>query len=275
MLSLSPNKKKTKIWRWVASVVVILVVLGLVLELIAWWIGGTLWRGRAMSESWLGEIGTYFSSKIELEQQNRELENKIAAQQTELMVLRSQMPILSELQKYQTLVSPNNNLQLVRVLSRAPQTPFDELLIYAETELLVGQQVFYDNLLIGEVIDVNGKNGRVALWSKVGNQLSVNIGQNFVHGTAVGKGSGNLVLTLPKGNEIGADDMVYLAGSSQPIGRVSFVEEDENTPSFVQVFINLPFSPYQVNWLSIDTDVTESLWIINLEEEKNDEVENS
>ncbi len=242
--------KKNKFWRTLLFIVGGFVVFALIFELLAWWIGGTLWQGRMILSDWWGNTTTYFTDKKNLAEENQVLRNKIIAQETELLVLQSRIPAWQKFEQYQ-----NDNFiydrQTVRVLSRAPQTPFDELLIQGN-DLQVGQAVYFQELLIGQVIAVQESYGRVALWSRVGNQVAVNIADDLINGVATGNGSGNLVLTLPAGTNIKTGDLVYLADNNQLIGRVSFVDNDENTPSFIAVFISLPFSPYNVEWLSVD-----------------------
>ena len=144
--------------------------------------------------------------------------------------------------------------QVVRVVTRPPQTPFDTLIIEAKDDFIqTGTNVYFAGVLAGKVDLRSGSYAQVSLLSHPESQFRALVGSKKIEGDAKGKSQGNILITLPKNPDVKEGDIVYVAEGTIPFGTVAKIDEN-SSPSFEDIYVTLPFSPLVVDWLTIRKD---------------------
>ncbi len=246
------NKSSRKVWAAYGTIVCV-VLFGFVLNRVAFMVGGPLWTTRSAIASSLDSVGSFFTSKSWLEDKINTLQKTVDEKDAEIITVKNQLELYSQLDAYVGMKEPNKNENIVRVVTRPPQTPFDILVIQTNNLVKEGSKVYYAGLPVGTIGSLVGQYARVTLLSHPDSQFRVLLGVKKNVGDAKGKGDGIVVVTMPKDTEAKEGDMVYLAEGTIPFGTISKI--DQNTSqSFIDIYIKLPFSPTRVDWLSVQKE---------------------
>ncbi len=207
----------------------------------------------------------YFQSKDTLEESQR----KLLAENMNLKLdaLTSQA-ITQEFEYFKTLfgdVSPST--QPIKVILKPPFTPFDTVSLSGDLDPYAeGSSVFYQNVLIGTLMEKTGRYGSVKLLSTPGNVTPALI--KGVQFEAKGLGGGRYFIEAPKDFDIKeGDPILYPSEQVILLGVVGQLESKEED-LFKKVSFNLPVPLDSISYVSIQaitppkpvetTDLTET-----------------
>lgn len=143
-----------------------------------------------------------------------------------------------------------------RVLVKPDHLPYDEIIIDAGRDnnplLRPGQLVFAaPGVILGQIETVTGKFSRVKLYSEGGVSLPVNIGSELIPGIALGLGSGNFSLSLPRGVKVAVGDPVKTSIVGDfVLGYIAKIEKDPNDP-FQKITFRSPYNIFNLEWIFI------------------------
>ena len=139
------------------------------------------------------------------------------------------------------------------VVARPSQTPYDTLLIDVgiDEDLDVGDTAYAGSVAIGSVSEVLAHTAKVSLFSTVGMRTGVLVGKDQVPAEAVGRGSGNFSIIIPRDIEVVVGDSIRLPGiESNILGTVEVINADPND-AFKQLLFRSPASPYTLSTITI------------------------
>lgn len=107
------------------------------------------------------------------------------------------------------------------------------------------------NILLGQISEVRGDLSKVKLLSSDKTEISVSLGENNLPARAVGKGSGNFEISLPKGAEVKVGDKVVTpAYKNYLIGVVGAIRKNE-ADTFQLILFKAPVNLFDVRWVEI------------------------
>jgi cell shape-determining protein MreC len=159
------------------------------------------------------------------------------------------------------LTCPSFSLQLVPIISRPPQSPYDILIIGAGSEngIKTGMLVMaQDNVLLGHVAEVFPAASKIKLISFSEEETNVLI-ESAGNGTstalsaiAIGRGGENLEIKLPSAIEIKSGAQVMTMGTFPlAVGVVEKVEINLSDP-FQKIFFRLPVNIQELKYVMIE-----------------------
>ena len=239
---------------WIAGgAIIIFVIFGFLFDRLAFMLGGPLWNVRSGLVSTVETFTSYLSSKSSLERKVGELQKSIDEKNMELLSVKDKLGLYAELDSYIAQADVKANQKVVQVVTRPPQTPYDELIAKTDAETCVGQRAFFADILVGSVTSCSGSYARISLLSHPESQFRALIGPKKIEGDAKGKGNGNIMITLPKSTDIQVGDIVYMAEDSLPFGTVQNIDNSASQ-SFEDVYVALPFSPQNIDWLTFSKE---------------------
>jgi cell shape-determining protein MreC len=192
-------------------------------------------------------ITTYFSSKTDLEKENKELKEEINMLRVE--VLSSEI-VRSE---YRSLLAQDVSTEdrIAKVVFKPPFSSFDNLILSGDfNDGDLNQKVFYENVVLGEIESINGSNATVRLYSAAGNKTPAKL-PNGVEFEVEGKGTGRYSITLPRDVEIEVGDPIsYPHEKIVLLGAVNIVAPTEDD-LFKTVLFNIPIDFADINYVRI------------------------
>jgi len=259
-----PKRKKSGTFKIISWVVFgIVVALFLVRLFIPGVLEGTLqtlahpfWNSKNQTAESVGVFFQSLGGDQRLIQENEELLQKLEENKT--LALRNR--VLKE--ENQELLALNGrrkfkSLILAPILRRPPGTFYDTLIIDIgeDTGIAVGNRVVVDgSIVIGELSKVEGKVGTVVLFSAPGIETDVFIGTTTASVVAVGQGSGNFIVEVPRGLGIIEKDTLTLAG----LPTLVFSEVDKvisnSTDPFEIVLFQNPVNINALRWVQVVTN---------------------
>ncbi len=128
----------------------------------------------------------------------------------------------------------DEDVVLAGVLVTPPRSLYDTIVIDRgiNAGIATGAYVYAShNRFIGTVVAVSKKTALVELVSSPGNIAEVVLGVDTLRAEAVGKGSGNLTVTLPRDIDVVEGETVFLPGfSGATLGTVDVIETEPNDP---------------------------------------------
>jgi len=172
-----------------------------------------------------GNVATAISSKQTLASEIQSLRKQVDSMQSlvyENAYLRTQNKVLLSLLSGDTTLNSQDSTTVVPVYSTAGLSPYGTILLHLDknTKVNVGSVVLAQNsIAIGNISKKVAKIATVQLFSANGREINVRVGDynDPVIATAVGVGSGNFVLSLPREAHIKEGDFLY---SESAIGHV-------------------------------------------------------
>lgn len=168
----------------------------------------------------------------------------------------------------EVLTCPSFSLQLVPIISRPPQSPYDILIIGAGSKngIATGMMVMaQDNVLLGHVAEVFPLTSKIKLISFSGEETNVMIESqttydvgsttdivSHISAIAIGRGGENLEIKLPSAIEIKSGDKVMTMGTFPlAVGVVEKVEIDLSDP-FQKILFRLPINIQELKYVMIE-----------------------
>ncbi len=203
-------------------------------------IAAPLWSAGDSASLRLQSFKSTFTTKQRLAKELDSLRAELKAVQDlkyENLYLRAQNSTLLSLANTNTLLQGEGDRTLVQVFSGVGVRPYGTLLISTDPNqrVQVGSIVLTTHsVALGNVSSVSSRVATVRLFSAAERSVEVVIGNDSespVVATAVGVGSGNFVISVPRDTEVSVGDAVY---SSAALGRaiaiVGSVEKDPTNP---------------------------------------------
>ncbi len=183
--------------------------------------------------------------KESLVDENLKLREKLAERDMKLLSLEILKEENNELYGVLGRKSKDRKSIVASVLLRAPQVPYDILIIDTgkgdgvEEGMLV---VAYGDILLGFVEEAFSSTSRVKLYSRAGEDVDVFIRKANIFTSALGSGGGNFEVTLPKVDGVEVGSLVVTPGSNPFIlGIVEFIKTDM-ADAFQKVMFRTPLN---------------------------------
>jgi len=197
----------------------------------------------------LNSFFSYFSSKKELENKNKELEKNISSLKIEVL---SNVILKNE---YKGLLNQINSgegsVDVAKVILKPPFSSFDNLIISGDfDESEINKKVYYRNIIIGEIVEVSDKTAVVKMYSASGYKTPAKLlgGSQF---EVIGRGSGQYEVLLPKDIDVlEGDPIIYPDNEVVIFGVVNKVFSTEDD-LFNKVLFNVPVDFSEINYVRI------------------------
>lgn len=193
------------------------------------------------------------NSKRALVEENRTL--KAQAEEARLRLVGYEL-LLEENRDLKERFNRDSTLTttLATILSRPPNTPYDTFIIdIGENAGLVRGQlvVAATAVVIGTVREVYPTTALVALYSSPGEQVEVEIGANALAARAMGRGSGNFIVRLPRGTAVSVGDAVTFPHLSPLVFALVEQVYESPTDSFITILFKNPVNLSQLRWVEV------------------------
>ena len=205
----------------------------------------------------IGQVGQFFRFKNNLITNNKKLAEENLRLKNLWLANRQVEQENVELKKLVGLRSAKKAPTLVEVLAKPIATPHDILLIDLGVEgsnkIKVGDKVGSGggSILLGEVAEIFGQTAKVKMYSTFGSQIAVSVGSRHIPGIAVGQGSGNFSLSLPRGTEVAVGDTVVASTYHDfLLGSIGAVQTVYSNP-YLKVLFRLPVNIYELKWVEV------------------------
>jgi cell shape-determining protein MreC len=188
----------------------------------------------------------YFGSKNKL---NKEVESlKKENSNLRLQVLTN---IIVE-SEYNNLIKQNlsSEIEIAKVILKPPYSSFDTMIISGNfDESKIGQKVFFQNIILGEVVEVRQNTAIIKLYSASSNKTVAKLtnGNQF---EVIGKGSGQYEMILPKDAVIKeGDPIIYPDENIVLFGAINKITSTEDE-LFQKVLFNIPVDFKDINYVT-------------------------
>jgi len=192
----------------------------------------------------------YFKFKQSLVDENENLKNDNRRLEIENLTVDSLKKENESLRDAVEFKEQDQNLVVAKVTSKPPFSPYDTFVLgLGESEIFIGNKVYYSGVVIGEIEEVYRNTSVVRLYSSSEKTLFVNVSGNETEAT--GLGGGGFILTLPKDIEINERETVFT--SSVPIGRVDSIEEGSGG-AFQKIFFRYPFNINGIDFVQVSKE---------------------
>lgn len=151
--------------------------------------------------------------------------------------------------------SSTKSKNILATIKQSPaETPFDTFIIDAgiDNGVVIGDKVYYGNLIIGKVIDVGNDFAKVELFSSPGNTFLGTIQSTKMKVDAKGLGGGMFEVLVPEGATVKVGDaFVFPSISTKVFGVVKSIE-DKQSEGFRRLLFTLPVNPNQISNILIE-----------------------
>ena len=212
-----------------------------------------LWGSENFISIKLNHIGSYFSFKESLIDENTLLKMQINSQENKLASFGALQKENADLLNAIGRMSTNNGI-ISFVLSRPPQSPYDSMIIDVGNSAMIsnGDRVVVDgSIWLGNISDVFGNTSGVTLLSSPKEKLDLVIARTKTPITLSGFGAGNFQGQLPRGIDIVEGDVIVPAGLSPfVVARVSAVELNPED-SFQKIYASVPLNINEIQSVSV------------------------
>lgn len=182
---------------------------------------------------------------------DREYLKEVLAKNTvledEIEILKEENVLLRQIKK------PQDKEILAEVILHPGFSPYDVLVLNVgeDTGISLGDLVFYQSLLIGEISEVNTSRSKVSLFSSGDKTFPVRIGVHESELEARGLGSGTFEVIVPKTLEVNINDKVKISlGAPRYLGVVLDIESEESN-AFQRVLFSLPININHIRFVSV------------------------
>jgi cell shape-determining protein MreC len=196
-------------------------------------------------------ILNWFSSKKQLLKDREELYTANALNE----VLQDEIEILKEENDVLRGQGKNSADQITaQVLLHPGFSPYDVFVLnVGEMDgVKLGDFVFYQSLLLGEISEVNGKTSKARLFSSGDKTFPVRVGVHDAELEARGLGSGTFEIIVPKNLEVQLGDKVKMTTPLKYLGVVLDIESEESN-AFQRVLFSLPININHVRFVTIES----------------------
>ena len=202
----------------------------------------------------------YFESKKKLEEENKNLKSENVS--LKLATLTNQT-INDEFETFKKqFTEPATNTASVKVILKPPFMPFDIIRLSGNLEsYTVGDLVFYQNVVIGTLVEKTNKYGSVELFSTPGKVIPASIkGTQF---ESKGLGGGRYVMEVAKDFEVTEGEaIVYPHEKIILLGVIGQIESNEED-LFKKIYFNIPVSLDAISYVTIGIQTYEQTTSLN------------
>ena len=191
---------------------------------------------------------------IEKDIKTEKIRVSIDLQNTTILELEKENSDLKEIMARNSSSSP---MLLSYIVKKPPFTAYDSYVIDIGKNSGVknGDKVYANgNLLLGEIVEINGNFAKVKLYSSYGEKFDVLIGKNNIEATATGKGGGAFEVVLPKDSKVQLNDSVSVPDLNVSVfGIVKNISRDP-ARAFSTVLFSQPINTYEQKWVQVKLD---------------------
>ncbi len=196
-------------------------------------------------------FGTYLHSKTKLVEENKKLINDKKFLQIELLSIEN---LRSENEQLRNALGLKNNTEEIsaEIILTPPFSPFDTFVIRVvdPVKIKIGDRVFANGILVGEVLELHSQNAIVKLLSSSGTKVPVKINDEII-AEAIGQGGLSFLIQLPKDILVDNGYLIYALGSEKTvIGTIEYIDKPENS-SFQTIYFKFPFNFSDLNFVQI------------------------
>lgn len=253
--SLSNRDKKTTNKKSVLFVVLLLLFIFIFFSKgIFFVIGKGFWSIKNSVNYFIEYNADVLRSKNSLIKENEDLKEKLLLDKNEKIVIDL---IKKENEELKNIFNRSNNIENV-VLSNVLVKPFlsayDTLIIDVGSGngVKVGNKVIADgNVHIGYISEVYNNTSKVVLYSSSGEKTPVLVGDNHVEKEAMGIGSGNFTVEVPRELDVKENDVIILPMISHNIFGLVEKIEIKTTDVFQKILFKSPVNISELKWVQI------------------------
>ncbi len=254
------DKKQIARKKYVYKIIIICIIFILlfVLGVVAWSgsffasIGRPLWRGQNSIVEGIKNVGSGFSSKIQLYESNEKLQQKnidLNALMLDYTVVKNENNQLKELLGRQP---ETKSFVLAAILTRPNRSPYDTIIIDGGSNVGIteGSRVYANMTIpIGEVHKVHDTTSIVMLFSNPGQITEGILDPSNATVELIGRGGGNFEMTIPV-------DLVSESGSS-----VVFPGIHSEIIAIIDAIISQPSDPVKKVLLHSPVNIQNLKWV--------------
>lgn len=211
-----------------------------------------LWK----SGQWVGNTASpflgYFSSRRELYVENKDLKQQVDVLNAKLADRSLVREENSELKKMLGRDDQEKRVLGV-VLVKPNQTPYDTLILDVGENhgIALGDKVFLESVLLGEVSDVYPASSKVKLYSTPDQKETVSVGADAISAEATGLGGGNFEVLLPRDSNVHVGDSVYVPGIRPGLLGVVGRIETNSIDAFDKVYFRSEINPFSLRFVEV------------------------
>jgi len=212
-----------------------------------------VWKFGIKVQDWLSPSLSYFSSREELFNENKELKEQVNAMSSRVadrsFLLHENTVLKESLGRRE--IEPERIFAVV--LAKPDMTPYDILVVDVgkDKSVLVGDLVLFENVVLGEVVEVYQTSSKVRLYSTSKQKVSVFIGDSAIGAEVQGLGGGNFEIKLPRESGVFAGDSIYVSDINPRIlGTVEYINSDPNEV-FEKVLFRSPVNLFSLRFVDI------------------------
>ncbi len=137
------------------------------------------------------------------------------------------------------------------VLRGGGSSSLNKIVVRVNDGIEIGDSVYFKNIPIGKVEEVNKNLATVILLSSPQNRFGVSIGSPAFESEAHGLGGGSFEVFVPKGVEVASGDSVSIPSfGNRTFSKISDVSSD-SADSFQRVLFSFPFNLNYVDLVAI------------------------
>lgn len=172
-----------------------------------------------------------------------------------------QNAVITELQKENSDLkalmhhsSTSTSPYIAYIIKKPPFTAYDSYLIDIgkNSEIKVGAKVYaIGNVLLGEIVEINGTVAKVKLYSSYGEKYDVLVGKKNIQAVANGLGGGAFEVVLPKDADVYEGDTVTIPDLDVSVFGIVKNIEVQSARSFSTVLFSQPLNIYEQKWVLI------------------------
>ncbi len=145
---------------------------------------------------------------------------------------------------------------VAKVIASPSQSPYDVIILDlgqadAAGQLVSGQLISLDDILLGTVATVFPNLTKGELFSSPRRELAVTLGPEAIPATITGAGGGNFRASLPRTVTITAGDLAVVpALGGRVVAQVGAVDNNPEEP-FQTIYLKVPVNIYTLDWVRI------------------------
>ncbi len=217
-------------------------------------IGQPFWFLKRNISSFLNYNTEVLKSKKTLIKENEELKKQLLLDKNEKIIIDLVKKENEELKNIFGRSNKLNDLVLSNVLIKPFLSAYDTLIIDVgrDSGVEVNNKVIADgNVHIGYISEVYKNTSKVVLYSSSGEKTPVLIGDNNIEKEALGLGSGNFIVEVPRELDIKESDIVILPIISHNIFGLVEKIEFKTTDVFQKVLFKSPINIFELKWVEV------------------------
>lgn len=142
---------------------------------------------------------------------------------------------------------------LARIISRPPHSIYDTLIIDigADQNLQIGNKVYYENIVLGEVREVFPHTAKVALYSSSGESIDATPAGEGAALHLVGRGGGSFEVSVPRDLQVAVDTVFTDQSISlSPVAVIKKIIFDPRDP-FQTVYLVSPVNVGNISFVTV------------------------